>query len=788
MTMKKVLLLICFLLMISGVVYAEDIKITLPLENAVYSDEDVTIQWSGSGQYLMTLMDLDLNQQKIAVQVSGGSYVINKNQLIAGHRYKVILSSDGQSSEVTFSVLDIITEKMDEPKISSPYFGQSFAYGNISVDWNDCHLAQYYYVMLQDLTDDVMVINNADTGSSEYLIDKSYLKFGHKYKVTVTAKRDQEMKWTETVFTIDPMLNYPLAKPNFEWPVANNKISLDDLLVEWQLVGADDYELSLKDVTAGTMVFSGVKESDGDYLILKSLLKEGHQYLITVTATKKGESDSGMAEFELKSSAEAYFTVKENVTLAPTVKYPKSNASIVGSVSSITWTGLNGRDHYLITLKDLTTGKYLLDREVVNFTHYDFEYRDFEMGHSYKVAVAGVKDGKEYWSESYFNIIHNDFRIPEFKDIKDGDEVPYDDLFLSWTNTLNIDYYLLTLRDITDGTIIIDELKTDHTIYKVAKTQLKPGHEYEALAVTFRDSDYVSDTVKFYVEYKELSGPVLDYSKEVYPYDNIELVWKPVKGATEYYVSLQDLSDKSMAVDKVKVEGTSYKILKSVLKDYTNYRLVLHASNGKLESTNKYDFMVSSQTDDITYDVSDWAKPFVLNVDSKKLIPETLFDEMMTSPKSTLTRVEFCELMLAVYDRYNQPAKTVGDEVVNYKDISHLSSDKQEVVRRATSLGITSGMDEYTFNPDALINRQMMAVMLLQTYEAMYGELNRFDHYEAKHAFIDKNEISLWALEAVEFTDRLGLLTGSEDKFMPIEGATREQAMILIVKIFENVE
>lgn len=774
--MKKVLLLLCFLLMLSGAVYAEEAMITLPSENGVYSDEDVTVQWNGSGQYLMTLMDLDLNQQMIAVQVSGGSYVINKHQLVAGHRYKIILSRDGKSSEVRFSMLDIITEEMDQPKIQSPYYGRTYKLGNVAVDWNDCHLAQYYYIMLQDLTDDTMVINNADTGSSEYLIDKSYLKFGHKYKVTVTAKKDQEMKWTEIIFSIDS--NVPLAKPNLEWPVANNKVNLSDLLVEWQLVDADEYEISLKDVTLDQMVFSGAKESDGDYLVVQSLLKEAHQYLITVTA-KKGA---------LSSSAEAYFTVKENAVLAPTIKYPKSNDSIVGSVPSITWTGINGRDHYLITLKDLTTGKYILDREIINFTHYDFEYRDFEMGHSYKVAVAAVKDGKEYWNESYFNIIHNDFRIPEFKNIKDGEEVPYEDLFLSWTNTLNIDYYLLTVKDLTDGELIVDDLKTDHTIYKMSKETLKPGHEYEALAVTFRGSDYVSDSVKFYVAHQELLVPVLDDINDIYPYDTIKFAWKPVKGATKYYVSLQNLSDKSLVVDKVEVAETHYKILKSQLKDFNNYRLVLHASNGKLESTNKYDFMVSSQNSIEAYDVSDWAKPFVINVDKKKLIPELLFDEMMTSPKSTLSRVEFCELMLAVYDRYNQPAKRVGNEIVNYKDISHLSSERQEVVRKATSLGITSGINEETFNPDVLINREMMAVMLLQTYEAMFGELSRFDHYEVEHVFMDKDNISLWALEAVEFTERLGLLTGSEDMFMPRDGATREQAMILIVKIFEKVQ
>ena len=54
--------------------------------------------------------------------------------------------------------------------------------------------------------------------------------------------------------------------------------------------------------------------------------------------------------------------------------------------------------------------------------------------------------------------------------------------------------------------------------------------------------------------------------------------------------------------------------------------------------------------------------------------------------------------------------------------------------------------------------------------------------------FSDKEQISSWAVEAVEFTDKLGLLTGSDGKFMPIEGATKEQAMILIVKIFDSVK
>ena len=52
----------------------------------------------------------------------------------------------------------------------------------------------------------------------------------------------------------------------------------------------------------------------------------------------------------------------------------------------------------------------------------------------------------------------------------------------------------------------------------------------------------------------------------------------------------------------------------------------------------------------------------------------------------------------------------------------------------------------------------------------------------------DMSKISSWALDAVRWANALKLIIGSDNKLNPTEGATRAEAVTILVRFIENVK
>lgn len=103
----------------------------------------------------------------------------------------------------------------------------------------------------------------------------------------------------------------------------------------------------------------------------------------------------------------------------------------------------------------------------------------------------------------------------------------------------------------------------------------------------------------------------------------------------------------------------------------------------------------------------------------------------------------------------------------------------------ATSNSIVNGISENQFAPDADISREEMATILYR-YAKMKGyEVNEFANLSQ---YSDINEIDSWALDAIKWANKKGLINGTSDKTLsPNQKATRAQLCTILMRFCENI-
>lgn len=141
------------------------------------------------------------------------------------------------------------------------------------------------------------------------------------------------------------------------------------------------------------------------------------------------------------------------------------------------------------------------------------------------------------------------------------------------------------------------------------------------------------------------------------------------------------------------------------------------------------------------------------------------------APEKNVTRAEFLKMILS--------ASGINPETteVTASDVS-ANDWFAPAVGFAMKNGIVSGYEDGTFRPNNEISREEMMVMLSNCvkylgFKAAKGEL----------AFTDKNDISDWAVSAVQNVTALGLISGNSDgSLSPLNKATRAESTVIMMK------
>lgn len=183
---------------------------------------------------------------------------------------------------------------------------------------------------------------------------------------------------------------------------------------------------------------------------------------------------------------------------------------------------------------------------------------------------------------------------------------------------------------------------------------------------------------------------------------------------------------------------------------------------------------------------SNWAKPELDRAAQYGLIPKSIKDKM----SSPITREEFAELAVLLYE------KTTGKTAQPVSPNPFIDTTNPEVLK-ANQLGIINGIGNKKFDPKSLTNREQVATMLSRAIRVMVPDAD-FSTNGAP-VFSDEKSISSWALEHVRFMSKIGVIKGTNGKFMPKATTTAEiaagyatttceQATAMAVRVYEKYE
>lgn len=151
-------------------------------------------------------------------------------------------------------------------------------------------------------------------------------------------------------------------------------------------------------------------------------------------------------------------------------------------------------------------------------------------------------------------------------------------------------------------------------------------------------------------------------------------------------------------------------------------------------------------------------------------------DKINGKMSAPITREELCEVIMKMYE------KMIGK--AGYSNLTAFSDTNNPEVYKAYELGITDGVGEGKFAPKDLTNREQVAAMMHRVVKAIKPGTD-FSTAGAE-TFADEKLISAWALESVRFMSKNGFIQGSNGSVDPNGTTTREQAVLIILRIYEK--
>ena len=152
-------------------------------------------------------------------------------------------------------------------------------------------------------------------------------------------------------------------------------------------------------------------------------------------------------------------------------------------------------------------------------------------------------------------------------------------------------------------------------------------------------------------------------------------------------------------------------------------------------------------------------------------------------PRGVTTRAQVVQIL---YNLSGEPAVAGGTPFTD------LTADwYQDAIAWAYQTGVVSGTSATTFEPEAPVTREQIAVILMGYAEQVLSMDLSADKADLA-AFPDGANVSDWARDAVAEAVALGLISGAQTKdgtfLQPQGGATREQAATILMGFYTLVD
>ena len=151
--------------------------------------------------------------------------------------------------------------------------------------------------------------------------------------------------------------------------------------------------------------------------------------------------------------------------------------------------------------------------------------------------------------------------------------------------------------------------------------------------------------------------------------------------------------------------------------------------------------------------------------------------ETTFNPSADIRRADFIVLLVKAL---GLSAKPQG----NFTDVSS-SAYYADALATAKALGITAGVGNNNFNPNAKISREDMVVLAARAMEKAGKPLANASESELE-GYSDSAQISGYALNDVAALIKAGIIKGSGNTINPKRTATRAEAAVIIYNLYNR--
>lgn len=165
-----------------------------------------------------------------------------------------------------------------------------------------------------------------------------------------------------------------------------------------------------------------------------------------------------------------------------------------------------------------------------------------------------------------------------------------------------------------------------------------------------------------------------------------------------------------------------------------------------------------------------WAQSSIDALYNYKVIGDYFFSDF----QENINREDFSYLAVIAYE------SITGKEIKVNDSIKFLDTD-DDYVKKAATIGISSGISKGLYGPNVLVNREQIATMMVKTLELAGVKLT-----PATTKFSDDASISSYAKTAIYKAFGAKILNGSNNKVNPKGNATYQDALLIFKNIYDN--
>jgi hypothetical protein len=170
---------------------------------------------------------------------------------------------------------------------------------------------------------------------------------------------------------------------------------------------------------------------------------------------------------------------------------------------------------------------------------------------------------------------------------------------------------------------------------------------------------------------------------------------------------------------------------------------------------------------------SSWAVAELDKAVDYGFVPDSIRDNMA----GYITREEFSEIAVRLYEKLTGVTAEYSQEP--------FSDTTNPEISKAYELGIVKGVGGGKFAPGNPITRQEISVMLFRTMKMCRPQADFTVTDVAK--FTDEAKIASWAIDAIHFMFKNGIIKGTGDgSVSPLINTTRQEAVLLVVRTYEK--